>query len=297
MDAYSVLPREVRNARAAVAACVCGIFGFLGVTALLGIALGALGLAHIKGSGGVLRGRGLALAGIAGGIIWSILWVVGWFVWSWYWPKYHENRLLLNETSAMEALHRMRAAEEIIDMSDKDANQAHDYWTADVAGLLKYCPDRVDVALASADVLPLPGNRVAAGASVPYGGYLFYVLKTDDTGEAYARDQDGDGKSLTNTAKFGFCAVPAKYEETGRRSFIINERGTVWSKDLGRGGGGAAATGPGPGPGKIDLPVVGWPKDTRAEGWSVEIAPKADKPGKLESPDPPGGPDAPGKPH
>jgi hypothetical protein len=70
---------------------------------------------------------------------------------------------------------------------------------------------------------PLVADAVATGyaksqngEATPYRGYYFHVL----TGE----DKSG----------FGFVAYPAEYRSSGVMSFIVNQDGIVYEKDLGR---------------------------------------------------------------
>jgi len=54
-----------RRARLATASLVCGLFGFLFFPAIIGLSLGIAALLQIRRSKGSLRGRGLAVAGVA----------------------------------------------------------------------------------------------------------------------------------------------------------------------------------------------------------------------------------------
>ena len=86
---------------------------------------------------------------------------------------------------------------------------------------------------------PLVASAVAEGylkgkgaPSTPYRGYFFHSLA-------------GQGKSATGGAKtyivngkmtegFAFVAYPAEYRSSGVMTFIVNEDGVVYQKDLGR---------------------------------------------------------------
>jgi len=57
-------PRAVRTSDMAIASLVLGVAGLCGITALGGLIFGLVSLSCIKRSGGQLRGRGLALAGV-----------------------------------------------------------------------------------------------------------------------------------------------------------------------------------------------------------------------------------------
>jgi Domain of unknown function (DUF4190)/GYF domain 2 len=57
-------PPEVRTSDLAIGSLMLGVVGACGITGLAGLILGIISLSKIKGSGGRLRGRGLAIAGI-----------------------------------------------------------------------------------------------------------------------------------------------------------------------------------------------------------------------------------------
>ena len=75
-----------------------------------------------------------------------------------------------------------------------------------------------------------PGER-AAGKRLPYRGYFFRIL----TGQG-ADTPDGARSYITNghmTGGFALVAWPALYGASGIMSFIVNQDGTVFQKDLG----------------------------------------------------------------
>lgn len=67
-------------------------------------------------------------------------------------------------------------------------------------------------------------------APAPYRGYYFHIL----TGE---RKKGGHAKSYLENGKmtggFAFVAYPAEYRSSGVMTFIVNEDGTIYEKDLG----------------------------------------------------------------
>lgn len=147
------------------------------------------------------------------------------------------SRIGANSTSAMAMLKQLVATEGVWRQTDSDRNGAQDYWTKDMTGFyymkdargqtLKY----IDVNMANADRLGL--SAYAQVAPEPKSGYWVRVMKVDEEGQPYAQDVDGDGKSDTNPAKYGYCAYPAEYGKTGTLTFIVNEEGVVYQKDLG----------------------------------------------------------------
>jgi prepilin-type processing-associated H-X9-DG protein len=57
-------PAPAKTSGMAIASLVCGVLGFCGITALVGLILGVISLVKINKSGGRLSGQGLAIAGI-----------------------------------------------------------------------------------------------------------------------------------------------------------------------------------------------------------------------------------------
>ena len=70
------------------------------------------------------------------------------------------------------------------------------------------------------------------GAPTPYRGYYFHSLARQ------GKDAPGGAKSYIVNGKmtedFAFVAYPAKYRSSGVMTFIVNEDGVVYEKDLGR---------------------------------------------------------------
>jgi len=87
---------------------------------------------------------------------------------------------------------------------------------------------------------PLVASAVAGGsyaqshegAATPYRGYYFHILTRQ------GKNASGGPKSyLVNgkmTEGFAFVAYPAEYRSSGVMTFIVNENGTVFEKDLGK---------------------------------------------------------------
>ncbi len=82
---------------------------------------------------------------------------------------------------------------------------------------------------------PLVASAVAGsfaqsqeGAPTPYRGYFFHVLTGQ--GKNGAKSYTVDGKM---TGGFAFVAYPAEYRSSGVMTFIVNQDGVVYEKDLG----------------------------------------------------------------
>jgi hypothetical protein len=70
-----------------------------------------------------------------------------------------------------------------------------------------------------------------AGPPTPYHGYLYHVLTSQ------GRNAPGDAKNYIVNGKmtegFAFVAYPAEYRSSGVMTFIVNQDGVVYQKDLG----------------------------------------------------------------
>jgi len=160
-----------------------------------------------------------------------------------------------NERNASVSLKTLTSAECDFKSNDRDQDGELAFWVGDVSRL-RYLEVRgvrielIEGSVADADAAPLrplaePMARV---------GYRYFVMKTDETGAPY------NGGKNTNPEKYGFCAVPVEYLPEGtflrgssgvtRWTFIVNQENIIWRKDT------RAA------------PVLAFPKDPRAEGWS-----------------------------
>jgi Protein of unknown function (DUF2950) len=80
---------------------------------------------------------------------------------------------------------------------------------------------------------PLGAEFAEAKPGLPYHGYLYKVLTSQ------GRDAPGGAKSYVKnghmTEGYALVAWPAKYGDTGVMSFIVNQDGVVYQKDLGPG--------------------------------------------------------------
>jgi hypothetical protein len=75
----------------------------------------------------------------------------------------------------------------------------------------------------------LPTDQV--GAHVPFNGYFFRILTSQGP-----HAPGGPKSYVVNgkmTAGFAFIAYPAEYHSSGVMTFIVNESGTIYEKDLG----------------------------------------------------------------
>ncbi len=86
---------------------------------------------------------------------------------------------------------------------------------------------------------PLVASAVAEGyakrrdgAPTPYRGYYYHILtRQGKNGPGSAKSYIVNGKM---TGGFAFVAYPAEYRSSGVMTFIVNEDGVVYEKDLGK---------------------------------------------------------------
>ncbi|GEM_PF-1229793 len=184
------------------------------------------------------------------------------------------------ERNAMGTIKTLATAQADFRSNDRDCNRVQDFWTGDVAGL--YCIDNtstgaekpsmiklIELSVALADHAPISGLTIQGennysksvetlGKRAPKAGYWYLAMKEDlqvtaNGGDGTYRQNTGVAKeAVYNTSRFGFCAFPAEYGKSGKKTFIINEGNTLFWKDTG---------------GK---PVENWPTDAElAKDWKV----------------------------
>jgi hypothetical protein len=78
--------------------------------------------------------------------------------------------------------------------------------------------------VAWAEVKP---GATGQGAPTPYRGYQFRLLARQ------GKAAPGGARTFNMTNGFGFVAYPARYRSSGVMTFIINQGGVVYQKDLG----------------------------------------------------------------
>lgn len=172
--------------------------------------------------------------------------VVGIGLPAWWFPYAARRRLTRNERNASAALKILAVANLDFRSNDRDHNGVKDFWTGDVSGLYHY-DQLIDREFAAADSRPL---EVLPPLPVPSHGYLFTVMDQDDSTsppEDLRQDTDGKSGKVHHGTKFAFCAFPARYGETGRATFIVNQDQTLYRFDT-RG-----------------MPILKWPTDRELE--------------------------------
>ena len=142
------------------------------------------------------------------------------------------RRIGRNEMTAIELCHELVAAEKehFAGAHPGEAGQYAPYFVAQKGehnGL--YHP----VEHGQPEIGPLlaQAGMQGSGEHKPFHGYFFRTLaKQGADAPGGAKDYIVDGKM---TGGFAFVAYPAEYESTGVMTFIVNQDGTVYEKDLG----------------------------------------------------------------
>ncbi|HLD36564.1 MAG TPA: DUF2950 family protein [Planctomycetota bacterium] len=262
---------EVKTSQAAIWSLICGILSFLCLPALPAIILGIIALVAIGNSKGKLKGTGLAVAGLIIAVIIPFIMILISIIIAIVSPNFiaarsHHSPLDVwnqgqndkpgvseqitdNEKAAIASLRLMVTAEALWFQTDPDGNGIKDYWTYDISCLHRmYRADNTTkLAFIAVDHARADANAAEAGdfGSTPLiedwtevtlgakDGYYFQAMELDENGEPYNQEEVGEtGIKATNKTKFGFVAYPAEYSQTGRRTFIVNEQGTVYSIDV-----------------------------------------------------------------
>jgi hypothetical protein len=145
------------------------------------------------------------------------------------------RRIGRNELSTIQVCH------ELVDAENEYHAQAHDGGSGEYAQKLASDPGKHDGLYwqASAGESESPIGPLIAEASMgsandqkrePFNGYYFRVLK-EENGPNGAQSFISDGKM---TKGFAFVAYPAEYRSTGVMTFIVDQDGVVYEKDLGK---------------------------------------------------------------
>jgi hypothetical protein len=75
-------------------------------------------------------------------------------------------------------------------------------------------------------------GKIQDGGPTPYRGYYYLILtRQGKNGPGGAKSYIANGKMSEG---FAFVAYPAEYRSSGLMTFIVNEDGVVYEKDLGK---------------------------------------------------------------
>lgn len=156
-------------------------------------------------------------------------------------PQMSEARMQANERYASMQLLQIVGVQKSWRELDLDANGVNDYVVASVWEMYGHKVNGVEVQCIDSMLAQADFGKLGVEAA-PVNGYYFAMIEADETGASYKDQAD---------SKFAVCAWPAEYGATGRRTYIVNEEGRIFSKDLG-------------GLGRVEQ----WPAaDPTTEGW------------------------------
>jgi hypothetical protein len=150
-----------------------------------------------------------------------------------------QRRVGANENDAIEILHALVDAQRDYASEPRDGEKTKHfalkfisdegkqnglYWKTDDNST----PSPIGPLLVSATS---EGYSPQQGKAAPFHGYYYRILtKQGSAAKGGARDYVVDGKL---TRGFAFVAYPAEYRNSGVMTFIVNESGVVYQKDLG----------------------------------------------------------------
>jgi hypothetical protein len=150
-----------------------------------------------------------------------------------------QRRVGTNENDAIEILHALVDAQHdyaseprngektkhfALKFISDEGKQNGLYWKTDDTGT----PSPIGPLLVSATS---EGYNPQQGKASPFHGYYYRILtKQGSAAKGGARDYVVDGKL---TRGFAFVAYPAEYRNSGVKTFIVDEDGVVYQKDLG----------------------------------------------------------------
>jgi DUF2950 family protein len=152
------------------------------------------------------------------------------------------RRIGKNELTAIDACHQLVDAEKQYYMKEfhgehqyaqrfiSDKGRHNGLFWSETADTLE---SPLDPLVASAgEEAPADGEGAgSAQGPMPYNGYYFRILTRQ------GKNAPGGGKSFTTDGKllngFAFVAYPVEYRSSGVMTFIVNDSGAVYEKDLG----------------------------------------------------------------
>jgi hypothetical protein len=147
-------------------------------------------------------------------------------------PSLMRSRMAANETAAAASCQAFAEGEEIYRRTDyegKGVLQYAQHLKGDLS-LLETKAGQADLGLIDKTFANAEGNP--SQHPKPKAGYCFKVLKGQGVGAVGGAKSylDKDGRM---TLGYALVAYPAVYNSTGRDTFIINNSGTIYQKDLG----------------------------------------------------------------
>jgi hypothetical protein len=149
-----------------------------------------------------------------------------------------------NERNAPIFLKQLLAAQVAFKAGDLDRNNQNDYWVGNIIFLSRF--KLIEGGLAEADASLEVKASLIPLRPIPLSGYYFSIVPKYGPPESPEPYDRGAGY---NADRWAACAFPARYGETGKLTFIVDESGQFRKKDTG------------------GRPVDRFPSDPQGEGW------------------------------
>ena len=142
-------------------------------------------------------------------------------------PSLLRSRMAANETAAAAACKAYAEAQEIYHRTDYTGNGVLKY-AQTLDALYEKTPGAGDIQMIDKTFMQADGS---GQNPVPKAGYYFKVLTTQGDKAAGAKRN----YVVNGNMSLGYALVawPASYDGTGRDTFIINNNGTIYQKDMG----------------------------------------------------------------
>ncbi|MCK6471304.1 MAG: DUF2950 family protein [Planctomycetes bacterium] len=152
--------------------------------------------------------------------------------------NFGRSRMAANESAAIACCKTFSQAQDIYRRTDWDGDGVLEYAQA-MSGdfsLFEKSAGQADLCLIDAAFADASSD---AGYKKPKAGYFFKVLKQQGASASMgARSYVPDNKNMT--LGYAVVAFPSEYDVSGRNTFLINNTGVVYQKDLGPGTGASA---------------------------------------------------------
>ena len=160
---------------------------------------------------------------------------------SWYFDTEAGKKEILYRRIGQNEISAMRVCQELV-AAEKEYHSTHNEYAQTIFsdegqhnGLYWKAADGEP----QSPIGPLVAAAVAGGHAksrgvppTPYRGYYYYILtRQGKNGPGGAKSYIVNGKM---TEGFAVVAYPAKYRSSGVMTFIVNENGVVYQKDLGK---------------------------------------------------------------
>lgn len=150
-----------------------------------------------------------------------------WFCWNCWFGGHHHHA----ERSPAASLKTLATAEADFRANDRDNNGNADYWRADVAGLYTLTAAGADAG-DTTNAIRLIEIGIAGADDRPVSDIAKYIRPAPKGGYWYRAIRKKGEPPVDADSQFAFCAFPDN-PSAGRWTFIIDERNTMYRRDLG----------------------------------------------------------------